>query len=348
MKAGKTLQGLAVEIERQFKTKKDFIADTRSLRFATAEKKCMLEVGGKGDFELTDICQEQIASRLGIPQKYYEKMRAEHPTLLEYNVNGWFRQKPEKRLVRALDHSARAFLSDRYRPLDHYDLAQTVLPKLQKSGCRVESCEITERRLYIQAVTERITGKLEKGDIVQAGVVISNSEIGCGSVRIEPLLYRLVCSNGLIVNDAAIRQYHVGRAAGLELEGAEQFFRDSTRIASDRAFWMKVGDVVSGTLDEVMFEKLVTRFRDSKKKEITGEIPEVVEKTSKLLGFTDGESAGILRHLSKGGDLSQFGLVNAITRTAQDVESYDRSIEMQKAGWSVIELKPQQWESLSN
>jgi len=33
----------------------------------------------------------------------------------------------------------------------------------------------------------------------------------------------------------------------------------------------------------------------------------------------------LLRHLIEGGDLSQYGLINAVTRTAEDAKFYDRA-----------------------
>ena len=58
--------------------------------------------------------------------------------------------------------------------------------------------------------------EVSPGDIVQAGVIISNSEVGLGSVSIQPLIYRLVCSNGMVVNEAAARRNHVGRVTDSE------------------------------------------------------------------------------------------------------------------------------------
>ena len=43
--------------------------------------------------------------------------------------------------------------------------------------------------------------------------MISNSEVGLGAVSIQPLVYRLVCTNGMIVNDMGERRHHVGRQA---------------------------------------------------------------------------------------------------------------------------------------
>ena len=58
------------------------------------------------------------------------------------------------------------------------------------------------RRIGEGAAMIRTKGEPGTGDIVQAGVVISNSETGLGAVCIQPLIYRLVCSNGMVVNDA--------------------------------------------------------------------------------------------------------------------------------------------------
>ena len=56
--------------------------------------------------------------------------------------------------------------------------------------------------MYIKVVNKRLEAEVVPGDIVQSGVIISNSEVGLGSVNIQPLVYRLVCSNGMVVNDA--------------------------------------------------------------------------------------------------------------------------------------------------
>ena len=46
----------------------------------------------------------------------------------------------------------------------------------------------------------------------------------------------------------------------------------------------------------------------------------------------------ILNHLARGGNATLWGLVNAITRTAEDVASYDRAIELERYGGMALEL----------
>src|SRR5229473_2471491 len=45
--------------------------------------------------------------------------------------------------------------------------------------------------------------------------------------------------------------------------------------------------------------------------------------------------------------LSQYGLINAVTRTAEDAKSYDRASELEMAGATVLDLKPTEWRDLA-
>jgi hypothetical protein len=95
----------------------------------------------------TDLALSQIGERVGIPTKYLRKMQEEAPRLLTTNVNHWFGERPETRMVRTLDGTARAFLSNRYMRVDNYDVAGTALPVLlNTAGLRIASCEVTENR----------------------------------------------------------------------------------------------------------------------------------------------------------------------------------------------------------
>lgn len=109
--------------------------------------------------------------------------------MLDQNINTWLEQKPERRMIRVLDGKVRAFLADRYRRLDNLELCAAVLPVIQEmQGSQIESCEVTPTHLYIKVVNRRVKAEVKVGDIVQAGFVVSNSEVGLGSLRVEPLV----------------------------------------------------------------------------------------------------------------------------------------------------------------
>ena len=131
MKNGKSLTELAQEIERRQAAKQDFIADTRELYFDsfTPDQPPKLQLSGES-YPITDICHRQIGDRTNIPAKYYDRMRSEAPTLLGMNVNHWFKNNHERRLVRTLDGNARALLSDRYHRIDNEHIAEVIQPVL--------------------------------------------------------------------------------------------------------------------------------------------------------------------------------------------------------------------------
>ncbi len=182
MKNGKSLVELAQELERQSQAKKDFVASTEVMEM-TPGGQLILDNSSSDDtydFSLTEVAHTQISQRLNIPLKYYKRMREDAPELLAQNVNTWFQHQPERRMIRTLDDKARAFLSDRYRRLDNYELAEVVLPVLCElgDGVKIVSSELTEKRMYIKAINQRLELEVKPGDVVQAGVCISNSEMG--------------------------------------------------------------------------------------------------------------------------------------------------------------------------
>jgi hypothetical protein len=337
MKNGKTIQELAMEIQRQQDAKRDFLipankisafvhSNNVELGFPIKDNTDELFTGG-----LTKNGHIQLGSFCDIPKKYYDMMLP-HPVLLSNNVNHWLSRSDSKRMVRSLDGNVRAILSDKYRRLDNFDLAQNILPMLHDANVQIESCEITDNKFYIKAITHKVQAEVKKGDVVSAGIIISNSETGHGSLSVKPLIYRLVCSNGAIVDDYAMRKYHAGKATDM----SQIEFSNETLKAEDKAFWLTVRDLVKYTLNETTFEKIVESMRESTDRKI--EQPDkAIELITKKYLLSDSENKNVLLHLIQGGDLSSWGLGNAVTRMAQDVNSYDRSTELESIGFQIMQ-----------
>lgn len=341
MKQGmKSIENLYGELMRQREARMDLIADTRSLSVSTENGISTLSIFTDKDiynFKVTDIAHRQIADRLGIPFKYYEHMMNEYPQLLDENVNSWLKFKAEKRMLRALDGKLRAFLSNRYRRLDNLELVDHILPVIaQMKNCQIASCDITETHLYLKVINKSMKAEIVPGDIVQAGFVVSNSEIGLGALKVEPLVYRLVCKNGMISKDYAHKKYHTGRNVE-DTDNAYELYSDETLQADDKAYFMKVQDIVSAAVDETKFMLTVDKMRQTKNIK-TGDNPvETVEILGDKYLLNKNERASVLRHFIMDRDFSQFGLVNAVTRTSQDVEDYNRATELERIGGTILE-----------
>ena len=353
MKSGVSLQQMLTEVKRQSESKEDYLIAPNRLRMESYGKEMFLHLSDDSGTELiepmtiTGIAHRQIGTHLKIPAAYYDRMLSDYPELLAENVNSWFQREPTQRMVRTLDGTVRAFLSNRYRRIDNLDIAEIVLPVIQQmEDAYFESCQITDSRMYIKVVNKRLEAEVVPGDIVQSGVIISNSEVGLGSVNIQPLVYRLVCSNGMVVNDAQTRRTHIGRVN--EADENFQLFSQETLAADDHAFAMKIKDTVMAAVDETRFTRVVGMMREATTVQMnTTDIPGVVRLASKDFNITEEESTGVLQRLIEGKDLTLYGLSNAVTRFSQDVDSYDRATALEGIGYNILSMPRQQWNRIN-
>lgn len=362
MRSGMTMSEFAVEVQRQKDSKRDFKAPSNRIALAQIpgedfpqspdgyRMRYALALPNVGEFPVRKLMHQQVAERTKIPWQYYERMSEQSSPLLPVNVNYWLHAQEETRLIRTIDGQARAYLGDKFRPLDNYDLFAAVAPTIMgAAGMRIESIQITETKFFIKAFSDRITADVKVGDRVQAGVTISNSEVGHGTLAVEPSTFRLICLNGAISPDSSLKRRHVGRGSG-EMEGVEEYFTDATRRADDEAFWRKVVDVVRGAFDQVRFQATVEKMKaalDNRIPKGGATLQEIQEVVQQKYGLSDGEGETILRNLIEGADLSQFGLSQAITLAAQSEDlTYNRATELERIGGQVIELAQSEWKEL--
>ena len=347
MKQGNSLPEVLAELKRQNEQKHDYIAPASAFQLDGETFNLIRKDNSCEALNTTDLFHRQIGTALDIPAKYYDRMRREKPELLSENVNAWFASKGQSYMVRTLGTTARALLSARYRRIDNLEVASAVLPIFAgQEDMEIVSSAVTEQRLYLKIVNHRLEREVVPGDIVQSGVVISNSEVGLGAVTVQPLVYRLVCVNGMVVNDLRERKAHIGRAAK-GMEDSYDIYSEETREAEDKAFLLKLRDVAMAALEESRFTQIVDKLRNSAEVKITGRVQDVVELTGKGYGITESEQNSILNYLIAGGDLSQYGLGNAITRASQDVESYDRATALESIGWDVVTMPAAQWQEIN-
>ena len=335
-KSSRTIQQFAAEIERQQKTKRDFMVSAPKIRAYAHAGELELafalkdETQTDDDFfagKLAQTGHDQLATFLNIPKAYYDRMKTQdNIDLLAKNAQWWLDKQSDRRMIRTLDGNIRGILSDKYRRLDNHDLLTAMLPILLEARADIVSCEVDEKKLYLKFLTHQMEGEVKKGDIVTLGAVISNSEVGYGSLSIQPLVLRKVCDNGLILNDLAYRKYHVGRKN--QQETIDISYTDETNAAIDKAFWLQTRDVIKETVSQVTMDKALKSMRTSMGIKI--EDPQVaMEITTTKLGLNQDEAGNVLKHLIEGGDLTNWGMCNALTRSAQDVESYGRSVELE-------------------
>lgn len=364
MKTGRSLQEIAAELERQQEVRKDYLAPQSAIQAKVVEGHVVLD-GFNGDpLAIRPYAHQQIADHLGIPRRYYDRMQAEQPALLADNLNTWLQADGQnRRMVRTLDRQVRAVLSPKFRPLDNYDLANAILPTLLENQVQILSSELTETRFYLKGILPALSDELPAGMVwgnghnrvadyngqagrIVAAIVISNSDVGAGTLRVEPSVFTTWCTNLAVMAQAAMKKYHVGRA--FEADTNWEVFRDETRKVDDQAFWMKVQDVTRAAFDAKVWAAAVAQVKDATTRKITSEdLPTVVDVTVKQLALPPSSSTGILKHLAGGGDLSKWGLASAVTATANTWGDYEVATDLERAGGAILALEGAAWDRIA-
>lgn len=353
MKQGKTLDELVAEVGRIEASKRDLVVDSRHLMMTSTETATPFEgpprpvarrdktsvltiVGVDDEFAVNEYAHGQIAEFAKVPLPFYRRLRASYPDVLDTTVNRILHQEPKRRMIRTIDGTTRAFLSDRYRRRDNYDLLAHIVPTLRETlgggdtlRTALASCELTETKLYLTVVFPFFQDEIRVGDPVKIGVRISNSEVGAGRTSVATILWRLICKNGMTTGHE-LAANHVGRRVAAD----EDFsvYSDETLELDDKAFFAKVGDSVRAATTEARFRSIVSEMRELAETKVDADPIEAVELLGNKVGLTEDETKSVLGHLIDGGDRTAWGYVNAVTRMAQDVPSYDRSMEIERIG----------------
>lgn len=365
MKQHLSLNDLAAEVQRVKAEKRDFRVDTSRhlevrpvveddtvqsgrLQFVVRDQEALVPLA---EVEPTHYAHGQLIEKVAHEGwkwgPYYRAMLDEDPALLAYTLNRHFRRDARTRFVRTLDGKLRGFLGPTYRAMENWDLLDVILPALIEriggDAISFESAGLTESKMYIKGFWKDVTMPTKVGDVVQAGFAFGNSEVGNGPIYADPMVKILSCTNGMWSPMPGLRVRHVGRRITAEERAAEVYSAEAL-AADDRALVLKARDVILATADETRLAKVVAKIDNAADQKIDAGLPATVEVVGKQFDFTKREQDGILSHLAAGGDLSQWGMAQAVTRYSQrDEVNYDRASDLEKIGWKVMELKPEAW-----
>lgn len=319
---------------------------------------------------ISDVAHDQICEKLGIGKPYYQRMLASQPQLLTENVNTWFNAQPEKRLIRMMKPlddaeaatlaelgatlSLRAFLGATYRPLDNVQLVRTVTPVMKAKGAYLSDFSITEQRLHAKFLTfERDVADIRKqynaapsthqfvNEIVRMGVYLRNSETGFASLDVSGLIEILKCLNGLIM-PASTKQRHVGGKRNGNGDEGMQFLSAQTQRLDNAAIFSRVRDTAIAALDEQAQVGYAEKIITAKATIVEPEIPmfEFIGRIGDTLELTEGEADVLKEEVVRSnvieGGFTQFSLSQGVTALARQTESYDRRVELERAGWEIV------------
>jgi len=288
---------------------------------------------GDGDVPEMEPFNEVLppASRYPEEEGYcYENDYAESEPAIYRNGhvtgNGFHNDQPaspvasEYWLLRAKGESLRAVLTERYSPLDN----RTLLEALRKSlppHLQVQWVALDDESFHLRLFDPHLRRDVRSDDPLQAGLHIANSEVGKRSVTVDAVVYREVCSNGLvrlIKGKSILQQRHIGVAPAHFTVLLRQAMQQSLLAAQE--FMAQMAAAADQPLQDMEKElkQLVTHWK------LSQSFAEQVQASLKQEDIRYQQTV--------------FGLVNAVTHAAQTLDS-ERRYEMEVVAGKLLERR---------
>jgi hypothetical protein len=183
----------------------------------------------------------------------------------------------------------------------------------------VDYCEEDAGDLRLAVVAPKLGRDVEKGDRVQAGLFIQNSESGAFPAQACERVYRVVCENGYMLECEQTQSVRLVTGAGAD-------WRPALARVVDRSF-------AAAGLD-----RDVARFRATTEQMLTTPYELLCNLVAQKV-LSEDEQAAVQTEFDEVGDYTLYGLINAVTRIAgrcRDFDDWKRSVELEHLGGAIL------------
>lgn len=285
---------------------------------------------------LTDYAFTQLFTRAKLPVRYMKKLMLENPKMVSDQFNFWIRKEQEKdakdakaflRGVHDIDGNfrIRGVLSDKYTVLDNEEILDAMIKVSDNIPDFQVMKLITNENLFFMRIVfndlKEDFGKSPEGkdDIVKVGLDIMNSEVGYASLVVSPITYRLVCTNGLKMwkeEAGAFKKRH----AHMEPEELRDMMKSAINLG------------IQGGMD------LIEGMRQAKRVRFDNPY-DFIAKQGKKFNMSYRAVKTVKANFDIEPEKNLFGIVNAFTRFARDLESDESRLKLEQFSGSLLNMR---------
>jgi hypothetical protein len=270
-----------------------------------------LEVAKLGHdvWPFSDLAMSQFCQKLDIPVRYFRRLPDEMKIVVaNYDLE---RLKGTSFLVRGKGEWIRAFLSAEYVACNNSEIAQTAESLLRNGALDVKSFVLEETHMFLKIISEDI---MDRNAGLKAGIMIGNSEVGMGSVSVEPFVFRKPCTNDLIVSqEKSFRHAHIHLTAHELTRRMAEAISEGFQVASS------VLDAFLKTREVKVVDPL-----------------EVIRKIAEEREFSQKLTDDVVSSYMVEPESNWFGVINSFTNAAQKLAPIQR-IEMERFAGTLLE-----------
>jgi len=343
--------------------RQDIVTPMRGMQFKWDDSvgqtgRYLIELHNKSRFEFSfptnKYFNEQMYSRLAKGLKPYAdfmQSNGQRDLLLE-NVNRQLQSDDRKSLVRAQENAnglyiAKALVSDMYKPIDDDVILDAILPMIDGKD---SIYKVIGGRVGMEKTHLKIVSKDPVFDIgdrpIHLGALYINSGVGASRFKYLLFICDAFCTNGIIFNQRTqFELSHTHKGARYSKEFGK-LMGDTFKREELRAIQSMVKETTAAALDPARHAEFKELLEASAKRPVTGDTAEVINRLGKGIKLSALE-AKLATIAIRDNEHNQYGVQAGLTRMAQELDSYDRRLEIESLAGSILTMSKERWETIA-
>jgi hypothetical protein len=319
--------------------REDILIESKGISCVSENDDFFFKLNDGRKFRPTDHAIEQFSTRVGVTSSsFLREMRNiegfdihDANTMSIVGNNALRRVDPDKqfRLRTYKDGTCRAFVTDKYAPIDNRWYLETLsefIPGGRFSHWRGDEDTIYGNILIPDTIVDYGADDSDYGGMISVG----NCEIGTRRISQTPSLFRAICMNGCIWGQTAgekIRRVHRGNIVleNLKLEIAENIQHQIPLLAPG------------------IKQFLATRSLETGKASIKG----VIAAVSSDYKLSKKEASAFLDQYVtlESGERNLFGIINGLTRAGQTFDN-KTWVRFDEVAGNLLETSADRWNTI--
>lgn len=278
----------------------------------------------------------QVSEKADVPFRFINSLLGRGvwgAELVAHNFREIFGKSNGNRyLVRSVADEARGFLSDRYRRLDSRPLLDSFIGACQEIGAVPVQGFALDTKVRLRAILPVVFEPIPN-EVMVFGIEWGNSDFGAGGHTLSMFQMRLVCTNGMTLDDV-LRQIHLGGRLSDNIEYSTKTYELDTQ-----ANVSALRDVVRTSLNPSRVKGYLTAIQTAAETDISPK--QAIAILKKNLNKAEAEAASSAYNSPDVVNLppgnSVYRLSNAISWIAQGMEiEPERTLELNRIAGNLI------------
>lgn len=272
--------------------------------------------GYKHSNALSNFAMSQLCTKIGVPASYLDKcIKSGRIDLAQENVNSWLEDYSTDLFLREYKGTIRGVLTPKYSVCDSHDILECLKDTVDLDNYTVKGSYLSEERLHLRLCgTEMLP--IDGEDLFPA-IFVDSSDVGRSTLVVQFGIYKLVCTNGLVISRASgtlFKQVHRGISVEELHEGLKTALSKIDILAENSVEWVK--KTQAKKIEHDTLEEFIASIRN----------------TTKL---SEDKAKKVIDLMNTRYSMNKWGLINGITEVAQDF-TLERRLELETIAGNLL------------